>query len=193
QKRPAGDEVSVLRRPPPGAEHDGEDAHGGASDRKQEEPQSSDRRARRFGRLACKRHGSTAGIAATPGSSFPSRSSSAAPPPVETHETRSVRPNSASARAESAPPTTEYPSACATASATAFVPSAKRGHSNTPIGPFQKIVRAPAIRSAKASRVAGPMSSPSQPSGSASYGTTRASASASNAAAATTSEGSSTS
>src|SRR5581483_4989401 len=83
------------------------------------------------------------GITATPGSSFPSSSSRLAPPPVETHEMRSARRSSLSARTESAPPTTE--NACAfpaTASATAFVPSAKRGHSNTPIGPFQKTVLA---------------------------------------------------
>ena len=46
------------------------------------------------------------GIAATPGSSFPSSSSRLAPPPVETHETRSASPSSLSARTESAPPTT---------------------------------------------------------------------------------------
>src|SRR5204862_7931388 len=133
------------------------------------------------------------GIAATPGSSFPSSSSSEAPPPVETQETRSSRPSSVSARTESAPPTTEYAPAAATACATAFVPSAKRGHSKTPICPFQKIVLAPPIRSAKARRVCGPMSSPSQPSGSSSKAVTRASASGSNEAAATTSTGSSTS
>jgi hypothetical protein len=47
------------------------------------------------------------GMTATPGSSLPSRSSSAAPPPVESHETWSSSPSSRSARAESAPPTTE--------------------------------------------------------------------------------------
>jgi hypothetical protein len=47
------------------------------------------------------------GITATPGSSSPSRSSSAAPPPVESQETLSARPSSLSARAESAPPTIE--------------------------------------------------------------------------------------
>ena len=86
------------------------------------------------------------GIAATPGSSLPSSSSRLAPPPVDTHEILSASPSSFKARTESAPPTTEYAwSFAATASATAFVPSAKRGHSNTPIGPFQKIVRAAAI------------------------------------------------
>src|SRR5581483_4624309 len=109
------------------------------------------------------------GIAATPGSSFPSSSSRLAPPPVETHEILSARPSSFSARTESAPPTTEKAAAFpATASATAFVPSAKRGHSKTPIGPFQKMVRASASRPAKRSRVSGPMSSPSQPPGSSS-------------------------
>ena len=65
-----------------------------------------------------------AGITATPGSSFPSSSSSEAPPPVDAHETRSVSPSSLSALIESAPPTTEKASAAATASATALVPSA---------------------------------------------------------------------
>src|SRR5581483_5160639 len=135
-----------------------------------------------------------AGITATPGSSFPSSSSRLAPPPVETHEIRSASPSSLTARTESAPPTTENASPfAATASATAFVPAAKRGHSNTPIGPFQKIVRASPIRFANSLRVSGPMSSPSHPSGSSSFATTRESASASNSEAATTSLGSSTS
>ena len=133
------------------------------------------------------------GIAATPGSSLPSRSSSDSPPPVETHDTRSARPSSVSARTESPPPTTVNAFASATACATAFVPSAKRGHSKTPIGPFQNTVRAERIRSPKVSRVTGPMSRPSQPSGTSSYGVTRLSASASKAAAATTSLGSSAS
>src|SRR5437764_5572100 len=82
------------------------------------------------------------GITATPGSSLPSRSSRLAPPPVETQEIRSARPSSFNARTESAPPTTENAdSFAATACATAFVPAANRGHSNTPIGPFQTIVR----------------------------------------------------
>src|SRR5262249_30714260 len=79
-----------------------------------------------------------AGMTATPGSSLPSRNSSAAPPPVDNHETRSSSPSSRNARAESAPPTTVNAEESATAWATAFVPSAKRGHSKTPIGPFQK-------------------------------------------------------
>ena len=77
-----------------------------------------------------------------------------------------MSPSSFNARFESAPPTTEKASAAATASATAFVPSANAGHSKTPIGPFQKIVLAFAISAAKAARVSGPMSRPRQPSGS---------------------------
>src|SRR5262245_6635984 len=128
-----------------------------------------------------------AGIAATPGSSLPSSSSSEAPPPVETQETCPARPSSFSARTESPPPTTEYAGDSATASATAFVPSANGGHSKTPIGPFQKIVHAPFRKWAKRSRVSGPMSRPSQPSGTSSYATTFVSASDSKAEAATTS------
>src|SRR6476660_1601181 len=136
---------------------------------------------------------SDCGMTATPGSGLPSSSSSAAPPPVEAHETWSVRPSSFSARIESAPPTTENPSAPATASATALVPAAKRGHSNTPMGPFQKMVFARKSSAPKRSRVSGPMSRPSQPSGSSSNELTVDAASASNAAAATTSVGSTTS
>src|SRR5207249_5301299 len=69
----------------------------------------------------------------------------------------------------------------------------KRDHSKTPIGPFQNTVCALAISPANSSRDSGPMSSPSQPGGGSSYGTTRLSASASNDDAATTSRGSTTS
>ena len=65
---------------------------------------------------------------------------------------RRARSSSLTARTESPPPTTEYASESATAIATAFVPSAKRGHSKTPIGPFQKIVFAVPRRLAKRSR-----------------------------------------
>ena len=65
--------------------------------------------------------------------------------------------------------------------------SAKRSHSKTPIGPFQKTVFAPRISAPNRSRVSGPMSRPSQSSGRSSYGATRLSALSSNAAAATTS------
>ena len=46
------------------------------------------------------------GIAAIPGRSLPSSSSSEAPPPVEIHEIRSATPASCTARTESPPPTT---------------------------------------------------------------------------------------
>ncbi len=52
---------------------------------------------------------------------------------------RSARPNWATAAALSPPPMTVKPRLSATASATARVPASKRGSSNTPIGPFQRI------------------------------------------------------
>src|SRR5262249_32179279 len=134
-----------------------------------------------------------AGIAATPGSSFPSSSSSEAPPPVEIHEIRSATPASYTARTESPPPTTVKPSHPATARATANVPSPKPGHSNTPTGPFQTAALPPATAAATSSRVSGPTSRPSQPGGGSSYGVIRVSASAANESAATTSRGSITS
>ncbi len=108
---------------------------------------------------------------------------------------RSARPSSFSARTESAPPTTENASSfAATASATAFVPSAKRGHSKTPIGPFQKIVRASAIRAAKRVARLGADVEPEPARRAARRRRRRAdSASSANAAAPTTSIGSSTS
>src|SRR5438128_1137612 len=85
--------------------------------------------------------------AATPGSGLPSRNSSDAPPPVETWVNASSRP--ATAAAESPPPTTvtapRFP-ASTMASATLRVPASNGGVSNTPMGPFQKIVRAPTMR-----------------------------------------------
>jgi hypothetical protein len=53
----------------------------------------------------------------------------------------------------------------ATASATVRVPAAKRSSSNSPMGPFQKTVRASVTRSAKAAAVPGPMSRPFTPPG----------------------------
>src|SRR5919198_706424 len=78
----------------------------------------------------------------TAGSVLPSMSSSDAPPPVERWVTRSARPNSVSAAAESPPPTTVVPGASATASATARVPAANGSSSNAPIGPFQNTLAA---------------------------------------------------
>ena len=54
-------------------------------------------------------------------------------------------------------------------------PPANGSHSNTPMGPFQKIVFAATMIRAKRSRVSGPMSSPSQPSGTSSKSPPRAS------------------
>ena len=82
--------------------------------------------------------------AARPGRSPCSMSSSDAPPPVDTWSTPSSRPNLARAAALSPPPTMVKPGDDATALARAMVPSAKRGSSNRPMGPFQK--RVPARR-----------------------------------------------
>ena len=97
------------------------------------------------------------------------------------------------AATESPPPTTDSaPGAPATALATASVPPANGADSNTPIGPFQKIVLARAIASAKPRAVSGPMSSAARSSGTIIAWTTRPD-SALMPAAATTSRGSSTS
>jgi hypothetical protein len=60
----------------------------------------------------------------------------------------SATPATLTAATESPPPTTETAADAATASATATVPRANGASSNTPIGPFQKIVRASASRPA---------------------------------------------
>ena len=46
-------------------------------------------------------------IAATPGRTLPSIASSIAPPPVDTYDTLSARPNLLTAATESPPPTSE--------------------------------------------------------------------------------------
>ena len=63
------------------------------------------------------------------------------------------------------------------ASATALVPTANLGNSNTPMGPFQMTVPASATASQYSLTVSGPMSRPIQPSGMALAGTTLLSAS----------------
>src|SRR2546427_10018803 len=88
--------------------------------------------------------------AATPGNSFPSRNSSDAPPPVETCVSLSSIP--ATAATESPPPTTvtaPFFPAATRAFATARVPASNGGVSNTPMGPFQKIVLARSKRAPK--------------------------------------------
>ena len=84
---------------------------------------------------------------------------------METWSTSSSRPNWATAAALSPPPTTLNPLVSATAWATVFVPAANRSSSNTPMGPFQKTVRASRMTSLKRPAVSGPMSSPFHPVG----------------------------
>src|ERR1051325_11458507 len=103
--------------------------------------------------------------AATPGNSRPARNSSDAPPPVEICEILSATPADLIAFSESPPPTTLTAPESATALARATVPRSKGGISNTPIGPFQMIVRAPLMTVEYASMVRGPISSPIIPSG----------------------------
>src|SRR5579859_1550079 len=103
--------------------------------------------------------------AATPGSSIPARNSSEAPPPVEICEILSETPADLTAFSESPPPTTDTAPDCATALAIATVPLSNGGFSNTPIGPFQIIVFAPAIAFENSSIVLGPISTPILPSG----------------------------
>src|SRR5207237_7295454 len=78
----------------------------------------------------------------TPGNFRPERNSNAAPPPVEMWLIFDSTPACATAAAESPPPTIENAFDPATARAIANVPSAKRGFSDTPMGPFQTIVLA---------------------------------------------------
>ena len=68
------------------------------------------------------------------------------------------------AATESPPPTIEVASPAATALATASVPAAKGAISKTPMGPFQTIIFAEAIRPLYSATVSGPMSIPIQPS-----------------------------
>ena len=76
----------------------------------------------------------------TPGSFWPERNSSDAPPPVEICVIFDSMPDCATAAAESPPPTIENAFDSATARAIAKVPCANLGFSKTPIGPFQTIV-----------------------------------------------------
>ena len=104
-----------------------------------------------------------------PGSVLPSRYSSDAPPPVEMCENASSGIFSArTAAAESPPPTTlnaPLPVAATIASATPRVPAAYAGNSNTPIGPFQKMVFALDSNAANRLTEPGPMSRPISSSG----------------------------
>ena len=80
-------------------------------------------------------------------------------------------------------------SVSARAWATARVPSAKAGNSNTPMGPFQITVPASFTAAAYRAMVLGPMSIPIMPSGIPAPSTATGLASAENSAAATPSTG----
>ena len=128
----------------------------------------------------------------TPGSTFPSRSSNEAPPPVEMCDMRGARPALLTAATESPPPmieTAPLSVRSASVSAIAKVPLAKGSISKTPIGPFHTTV----LQSASAAWISavafGPLSTPSQPAGIASAATTFDAASAANLSAMTTSVG----
>ena len=80
---------------------------------------------------------------ATPGNTFPSNNSKLAPPPVDTWDTLSPKPNLLHADAESPPPTivvAPFDVASPKALTNAFVPSAKFSNSNTPGGPLKTTV-----------------------------------------------------
>src|SRR6185436_260609 len=94
----------------------------------------------------------------TPGRLAPAMNSSEAPPPVEMWVMRSAKPDAFTASTDSPPPTTLIASASATARAMAIVPFANSSFSNTPIGPFQKIVFAPFSSAVNAATVFEPMS-----------------------------------
>ena len=107
-------------------------------------------------------------MAAIPGKVLPSMASSRAPPPVDTYETLSANPNLFTQATESPPPTREnapFLVASTMASATAREPDVKLSNSNTPVGPFHRIVFDFLITSANRASDLGPMSIPSQPSG----------------------------
>ena len=82
-------------------------------------------------------------IALIPGRIFPSIASSNAPPPVDTYDTPFAKPNLLTQATESPPPTREnapFLVASTIASPTEREPWVKFSNSNTPVGPFQRIV-----------------------------------------------------
>src|SRR5204863_7379221 len=97
--------------------------------------------------------------ASTPGNFLPSKNSSEAPPPVEIRVILSATPALCTAATESLPPTIEVAALFpATTSAILNVPLADAANSNTPIGPFQTMVRAVVISAEKDSTLFGPIS-----------------------------------
>src|ERR1051326_28297 len=81
-----------------------------------------------------------------------------APPPVEMWLILFANPDAFTASTDSPPPTTVMASASATARAIAIVPFANGSFSNTPIGPFQKTMRAFLSAASNTAIVRGPMS-----------------------------------
>lgn len=106
-------------------------------------------------------------MAAIPGRTFPSIASSNAPPPRNIRYAASQT-ELVNTSYKSPPPTSEnapFLVASTIASPTVREPWVKFSNSNTPIGPFQRIVLDSLITLAKISSVLGPMSRPSHPSG----------------------------
>ena len=129
--------------------------------------------------------------AATPGSSLPSRNSSAAPPPVDTWVMRSTSPSARTASAVEPPPITVVAFfSPAMRLATLAVPAANGGHSATPMVPFQATVLAGASAASNDAAVSGPMSIMPHPDGIDPTSTTRWAAVSEKPSATTTSTGS---
>ena len=89
---------------------------------------------------------------------MPSSSSRNAPPPVEIQEIPSATPNRAIADKVSPPPATDNPGLAAMALARAAVPAENCSNSNTPTGPFHRIVAALRIMRSFSAIVFGPIS-----------------------------------
>src|SRR5262245_13881435 len=124
-----------------------------------------------------------------PGSRWPSRNSTEAPPPVDRWPNPPSSPNRPTPARRSPPPTTVYAFVPAIAVATPRVPAPNGSSSYTPIGPAHMIVFASAIVRANSSTDLGPMSRPIRSPGISQLGTVRRGASMLTSGAATTSSG----
>ena len=100
-----------------------------------------------------------------PGSSFPSKYSSVAPPPVEICVILSENPPFSTAATESPPPTIVIAFISDRTFAIAFVPFANFSNSNTPNGPFHITVLAFFNTCVNSSIAFGPISNPCHPFG----------------------------
>mmetsp|Transcript_62773 Transcript_62773/g.173652 ORF Transcript_62773/g.173652 Transcript_62773/m.173652 type:complete len:261 (-) Transcript_62773:564-1346(-) len=131
--------------------------------------------------------------AATPGRTFPSRSSSEAPPPVEMWLMSPARPDNSVAATESPPPMMVMAPFSLVKSAKMLtrskVPAENFSNSKTPMGPFMMMVLHEERASFCSAVVLGPLSRPIQPSGISLAETTLVLASAEKASAMTMSEG----